>query len=422
LAQFSNEFVSGMVEESRSRRLGDVGPNAPESWIWGSAGNIPHVLLMLYARKGGLDAWRKTVAESLPAAGLRQVACLVCSFMDGKEPFGFVDGISQPKLDWERHREADSSDQLFYTNEAALGEFLLGYPNEYGKYTERPLLAAKDDPWAELWRAEEQPALRDLGRNGSYLVFRQLHQRVHTFWRFLDQMAKGDPAERRYLAEAIVGRRMDGASLVELSREPVPGVGPKPDDIAYNQFTYDGDFFGEHCPVGAHIRRANPRNPDLPGKPQGVLERLGRILGFKSAYIAEDLVASTRFHRLLRRGRKYGTALEPQDAIQNPEADSEERGLYFIALVANISRQFEFVQNAWMIGAKFAGLADESDPLIGNRASTAGCPANGRFSVPQANGVSRRLAGLPQFVTVRGGAYFFLPSIRSLRFLGRLGT
>jgi deferrochelatase/peroxidase EfeB len=423
VAQFSNEFVSGMGgEESRSRRLGDLGGNAPECWSWGGPGKVPHVLLMLYAREGALEVWRESVAATLPTAGLRQVACLVCSFMDGREPFGFADGFSQPKLDWERRREADNPDQLFYSNEATLGEFVLGYPNEYGKYTERPLLSAEDDPWAELWRAEDRPALRDFGRNGCYLVLRHLHQRVHTFWSFLDRQAKGNPTQRKSLAEAMIGRRMDGEALAPLSREPVPGVGPKPSDIAYNQFTYDSDFFGERCPIGAHIRRANPRNADLPGKPEGILERLARVLGFKSAHIAEDLVASTRFHRILRRGRKYGATIESEEAIKNPGADSEERGIYFIGLVANISRQFEFVQNAWMVGSKFAGLAAESDPLLGQRAPVPGCPASDGFSIPQADGLSRRITGLPQFVTVRGGAYFFLPSVRALRYLGRLSA
>jgi deferrochelatase/peroxidase EfeB len=423
VAKFSNEFLSGMAgEESRSRRLGDLGAAAPDSWIWGGRGNLPHVLLMLYAAKDWLQAWRTSVELRLPAAGLRQVLCLVCSFLDGKEPFGFVDGISQPKLDWERKREAGSSDQLFYSNDVALGEFLLGYPNEYGKYTDRPLLSAQDDSWAELSRAEDQAALRDLGRNGSYLVFRQLHQHAQTFWRFLDQKTHGDPVERKKLAEAMVGRKMGGEALAPLSREPIPGVGPKPHDIAYNQFTYDADAFGERCPVGAHIRRANPRNPDLAGNPKGILERLLRVLGFKSAYIGEDLISATRFHRILRRGRKYGTTLEPEEAISSPDADRQERGIYFIALAANISRQFEFVQNAWMMGNKFAGFTAESDPLLGHRARVPGCPATDGFSIPQPNGVNHRITGLPQFVTLRGGAYFFLPSIRALRYLSRLGS
>ena len=422
LAKFSNEFVSGMAgEESRSRRLGDIGADAPARWNWGGPENVPHVLLMLYAAQGGLETWRERVESQLPAAGLRQASCLVCSFLDGKEPFGFVDGISQPKLDWVRKREADSSDQLDYSNDVALGEFVLGYPNEYGKYTERPLLPANDDPWAELWRAEDHPALRDLGRNGSYLVFRQLHQHVQKFWSLLDQKTQGDPGERKKLAESMVGRTMDGQALVALSREPIPGVGPKPNDIAYNQFTYDADAFGERCPVGAHIRRANPRNADLPGKPQGVIARLIKILGFKSAHIGEDLISATRFHRILRRGRKYGTTLAPEEAIGNANADMQERGIYFIGLVANISRQFEFVQNAWMMGTKFAGFTAQSDPLLGNRAPIPGYPATDGFSMPQANGVNQRITGLPQFVAVRGGAYFFLPSIRALRFFSRLG-
>jgi deferrochelatase/peroxidase EfeB len=422
LAKFSNEFLSGMAgEESRSRRLGDVDADAPDRWRWGGAANVPHVLLMLYAAEGGLRSLRESVESTFPEAGLRQMHCLTCSFLDGKEPFGFVDGVSQPKLDWQRQRGADSSDQIDYGNHVALGEFVLGYPNEYGKYTERPLLAAKDDPWAELWRAEEQFALRDLGRNGSYLVLRQLEQDVQGFWKFLDQQTHGDLVESKKLAELMVGRTMKGKPLMPLTRAAIPGVGPRADDIAYNQFTYDADAFGERCPVGAHIRRANPRNADLPGKPQGTFERLLRVVGFKSEHIGEDLIAATRFHRILRRGRKYG-ANEPEEAIDQPRSGNQDCGIYFIALVANISRQFEFVQNAWITGAKFAGFAAESDPLLGNRAKIAGCPPTDGFSIPQANGVNRRITGLPQFVRVRGGAYFFLPSIRALRYLSRLGS
>ena len=171
---------------------------------------------------------------------------------------------------------------------------------------------------------------------------------------------------------------------------------------APNAFTYEGDPRGTQCPLGAHVRRANPRTADLPLGTSGLLARARRTLGFDPSVRAQDLVASTRFHRLLRRGRKY--------------ADGADTGIHFVCVVANIKRQFEFVQSAWIMGSKFAGLDGESDPLLGNRAPTAAGPTDG-FSLPQPDGPDRRLTGLPQFVTVRGGAYFFLPGIRALRYL-----
>ncbi len=102
------------------------------------------------------------------------------------------------------------------------------------------------------------------------------------------------------------------------------------------------------------------------------------MLGFKRSSFRDDLVASTRFHRLLRRGREYGTRLTPQDAL-DPGPAREERGLHFICLVANIARQFEFVQNAWLASAKFAGLSEEGDALLGSRAPLAGDVADGRL-------------------------------------------
>jgi deferrochelatase/peroxidase EfeB len=105
-------------------------------------------------------------------------------------------------------------------------------------------------------------------------------------------------------------------------------------------------------------------------------------------------------------------------ALQSAIADAE-RGLHFVSLGANISRQFEFVQNAWAVSSKFAGLPTETDPLLGNRQPLLSGERTDRFSMPQASGAVRRLEGLPQFVTVRGGAYFFMPGVKALRYIAR---
>jgi deferrochelatase/peroxidase EfeB len=420
---FSPEFITGMTgEDSRSRRLGDIGANAPAQWQWGGPGNVPHLLLMLYAHRERLEAWKQTVLGTLPAAGLSLLHCLNTSELDGYEPFGFPDGISQPQIDWNVERTAAHGDQLAYSNLVAVGEFLLGYPNEYGLYTDRPLVVPRDDPHTTLLPALDHPGMHDLGRHGTYLVFRHLQQDVHGFWQFLDTQAKADPSARRMLAEAMVGRTMEGAPLVPMTDRPIAGVGPDADDVTLNQFTYASDSAGIRCPFGAHIRRANPRNADLPDGTRGIIARVVRILGFGRESIRTDTIASTRFHRLLRRGRKYGTPVAPEEAIQRGQPDGEARGLYFMCINANIGRQFEFVQNAWIMGTKFNGLTEESDPLLGNREPLAACPVTNTFSLPQQYGVRGRLTGMPQFVTVRGGAYFFLPGIRAVRYLASFGS
>ena len=412
---FAAEFVAGMASDAaRARRLGDVGVNDPERWLWGAGERVPHVAVLLYARAGRLPAWEQEI-DAQCAAGFVRIERLSTSGAQLKEPFGFDDGISQPDVDWERERPVRDRDQLEYRNLTCLGEFLLGYPNEYGLYTPRPLLAPQRDPGGLLLRAEDAPDQADVGRNGCYLVIRQLQQDVPGFWRELDRQAGGDPDLRERLAAAMVGRTKDGEPLAAPGGQPVAGVAPMPQSTR-NEFTYRDDPRGLRCPLGAHIRRANPRNADLPPGGRGLLSRLWRMLGFNSAALEQDLIASTRFHRLLRRGRKYGDDAARAAAAATGSPPGAETGIHFICLVANIKRQFEFVQSAWLMGSRFAGLT-ESDPLLGHRLPDAGnCPTDG-FSMPQADGPDRRLSGLPQFVTVRGGAYFFLPGIRALRYL-----
>ncbi|MGH7347399.1 MAG: Dyp-type peroxidase, partial [Candidatus Rokuibacteriota bacterium] len=177
---------------------------------------------------------------------------------------------------------------------------------------------------------------------------------------------------------------------------------------------------GTRCPIGAHVRRANPRSGDYPAGTTGLVSRLLRLLGFGGRGFEDDLVASARFHRVLRRGREYGPGLSPEDALR-PGPD-QDRGLRFICLNANIGRQFEFVQNAWIMGTKFAGLTEERDAIIGSREPIPGCPVTDNFSIPRDGGTARRITGLPAFVTVRGGGYFFLPSVRAVRYLASLRT
>lgn len=417
LRGFSAEFLSGMTgQESRSRRLGDVGANSPRSWKWGRPGDVPHALVMIYAQPGHLDEWTRTIQNGLWSTAFRVTDRLSTSDLGGKEPFGFNDGISQPALDWKRQR-MPREDELEYGNLLSLGEFLLGYPNEYGKYTDRPLVPDDAPSSSILPHAEDQPGKRDFGRNGTFLVFRQLKQDVQGFWCFVDGQRGSDPKARQHLAESMVGRKMDGAPLLPVSAHAIMGVDGKAS--AQNQFTYDSDRDGVRCPFGAHIRRANPRNADLPAS-SGLFGRLMHILGFGNASYRDDVIASTRFHRMIRRGREYGPRLAPDQALAGP-LDTAEHGIHFICIAANILRQFEFVQNSWVMNTKFDALTEQSDPLIGNRAKIAGCPLTDSFVVPQETGVRTRTIGVPQFVTVRGGAYFFLPSIRALRFVATMG-
>ena len=419
IAGFSDEFLSGMSgQESRSRSLGDIGANSPQYWRWGGAGKVPHVLVMLYAQPGRLEAWRQTIQAAPWDAAFEVLDCLPTSNLFGAEPFGFKDGVSQPTLDWKRQR-APHGDQLEYGNLLTLGEFLLGYPNEYGKYTHRPLLGSDTPASSVLPFAEDASDKRDLGRNGAYIVVRQLQQDVRGFWRFLDRQADSDPQARQALAESLVGRRANGDPLLPISAQPIEGIYPK--NAEQNQFVYDSDSDGVRCPFGAHIRRANPRNADLPPGSTGLFRRLLHTLGFGNPKLRDDVVASTRFHRLLRRGREYGPALTAQEAVADvPETG--EHGIHFICIVANILRQFEFVQNAWVMGTKFDAMTEESDPLLGNREAVPGCPFTNTFSIPQQAGLPIRILDVPQFVTVRGGAYFFLPSLSALRYLTAPGA
>jgi deferrochelatase/peroxidase EfeB len=410
---FSPEFVAGMTgSDNRERRLGDVGANSPRHWRWGGDACLPDVLLLLYARPGRLAGWRAEL-EAQYADGLDCVANLPCADLRGAEPFGFADGISQPQPDWERRRTPYDQESEAYSNLSCLGEFVLGYPNEYGNYTDRPLLDPARPAAALLARAEDAPGLADLGRNGSYLVLRQLRQDVDGFWRFLDRQAGGDPVVRQRLAETMVGRTLQGEPLVGRGGEPRAGTGA-PREAGQNDFTYRSDPHGVRCPLGAHIRRVNPRNADLPPGAPGPVSWVLRTLGFDRDALAQDLVSSTRFHRLLRRGREYGAAMAPSQPRNGPGAG--EQGLYFICLNGNLARQFEFVQGAWVAAPRFNGLT-ESDPLLGTRLPGLDASPTDAFSIPQADGPDQRLDGLPQFVQVVGGAYFFLPGIRALRYL-----
>jgi deferrochelatase/peroxidase EfeB len=419
LAGFSDEFLSGMTgQESRSRRLGDVGANSPQYWQWGGWGNEPHVLVMLYAQPGQLESWTQTIQGGEWDRAFEVSDSLPTSNLFGAEPFGFKDGVSQPTLDWKRQRAPDG-DQLEYGNLLTLGEFLLGYPNEYGKYTQRPLLDGDAPASSVLPFAEDAPGRRDLGRNGAYIVLRQLRQDVRGFWRFLDRQTGANPQARQTLADSMVGRRANGDPLLPTATLAIEGIDPKA--AAQNQFTYDSDSDGVRCPFGAHIRRANPRNGDLPPGSTGLFARLLHTLGFGNPRFRDDVIAATRFHRLLRRGREYGPALTQEQAVADGP-DTGEHGIHFLCIVANILRQFEFVQNAWVMATKFDAMTEESDPLLGNRDGVPGCPFTNTFSIPRETGLRTRIMDVPQFVTVRGGAYFFLPSLSALRYLAAIGT
>jgi Dyp-type peroxidase family len=401
LAMLAGEFREGMTgTEHRCRILGDHGESSPDRWRWGGPRNDGiDLLLMLYAVDEA--AMRVLVArqhQDLAAAGLRLVQQLDSLALPARrEHFGFHDGVSQPAIEG-YHLEG------LPANTIAAGEFVLGYENAYGQLTARPTLAPAADPRNLLPPAPDDPSVRDLGMNGSYLVFRQLRQDVHGFWRCLAEKAPGkvpgDVVQSRVaLASKMVGRWPSGAPLVKSPAADNPALA---DD---NDFMYfgSGDPDGLKCPIGSHIRRSNPRDAldPQPGSDRSI--EVGKR------------------HRILRRGRVYGPpvaeSMQPADIMAKPD-DQRERGLYFMCFNTQLGRQFEFIQNTWLNSPKFDGLYEDDDPIAGARGDAWGGPG-GTFTFQQ-EPVRKRVAGLPRFVTVLGGAYFFMPGISAVRYLASL--
>lgn len=443
---FPPAFREGMGTAARSRILGDVDDNAPDHWEWGRDGH--DVALLVYGRSDAAAA--KLEKELLASAKAHGMAPphripLVPVKKPAIEPFGFVDGVSQPIIrgSYQSYRKNDPIHLV------QPGEFILGYPDDRGNFPPEPELSPLLDPESHLPVADRArffgnsivDAPRALGRNGTFLVIRQLEQDVGAFWDYCTAEAKRveprfpQPYEvsREFIAAKLVGRWPDGSSLVRNPYYPFPDEQKKRDARRRARATAkgftaqeaiaamgepvgdetarpdshpageaeripappgagrsgDNDFlFGvedpqaTRCPYGAHIRRANPRDSLAPGS-------------------MEQVSISNR-HRLLRVGRLY-----------QPEK-GRDPGLLFMCLNGDLERQFEFIQQTWLTSPAFHGLVGEQDPLTSNgRVDATG------YMVPTYDGPVR-LKPLKRFVKTLGGGYFFLPSRGLLAWLGGL--
>jgi Dyp-type peroxidase family len=363
LESFAPEFQQGMA--ARADVLGDTGESSPANWEKPIGGPDVHVVFAAIApdsqRLGArLDRAREAL-HGLPGVALiGQQDCHVLPTL--RDAFGFKDGISHPAIEGSGIPGTNPKEEPLKA-----GEFLFGYPDELSGLTVEPM---------------PQPEV--LGKNGTYVVLRKLHQRVAEFRRFLKENSTS-PEEEELLAAKMMGRWRSGAPLALSPERDDPGLGADPQ--RNNDFLYKDDPKGFKTPPGSHIRRVNPRD----------------ALGTGGAMV--------RIHRMLRRGTSYGPPL-PEGVLED---DGVDRGLIFLFIGAHLRRQFEFVQSTWINDGEFIGAAAEKDPITG-----AGNGA-GELTIPRWP-VRRRLQGLPRFVVTRGGQYCFMPGLRALAWLGALDT
>jgi Dyp-type peroxidase family len=405
LCTFPVEFQEGIASPGRSKILGDTEESAPPAWEIGGPHTEPiDAIVIVHARDdSGLEAaceaqiarLARTDGGVVEHGGVRQRGYRPDT---DTEPFGFRDGIAQPAIAGLTGRGVPT------------GEFILGYANHYGVIPPTPLVPIELDRRAVLpgFDSPFHPAgrWRDLGRHGSFLVYRKLEQHVARFWQTLRDEAvrrrgTADPSYMICLASKLVGRWPSGAPLIESPHRDDPRLAMS------NEFLYGEDPDGLACPVGAHIRRAHPRD-DLKPYP-----------GEQSRHMSEA-------HRILRRARVFGSpAFEParhpgaagsadSRAILPLDDDGQARGIHFFCVNASIRSQFEFIQQTWCNNPAFGGLSENKDPIVGDH-GRAGEPQT-RMAIPAGSGTVRT-AALPRFVTVRGGAYLFMPSITALRFI-----
>jgi deferrochelatase/peroxidase EfeB len=430
ISTFPVAFQDGMDASWRARNLGDIGRNDPKEWVWGNEPAVDAILLLYAKEEHIFDAALRQREGDLSRLAHQVVQTIVFTPLskDNKadqneqersgshleqrsvttstrpptpvgqvEAFGFIDGVSQPIIRGTRRWTAERDRNHLVQP----GEIVLGYPDNRNKVPPSPSVLSTDDPDNLLpslagnvdgsrpdFSRPQPTAERDFGRGGTFLVVRQLEQDTAAFRDFVSRTAEnleGDPRapkkledRREWIMAKLVGRWPDGTSLVRYPHEP--GTKRHPSTRPDNDFLFaNDDPDGLRCPFGAHVRRTNPR------------DSLG------SGDTAEQLAISNR-HRILRVGRRYGS-----------QGKFEKEGLFFMCLNADIERQFEFVQQTWTNATSFHGLENEVDCF-----SPAG--RTNRFTIPTARG-PLCLPRMADFVTVKGGGYFFLPGRRALRFL-----
>lgn len=407
---FAREFKEGMngelcAKRERATLLGDTKKNDSANWHWGNRANPVDCLLILFAKRHALaDLCRWLAALPNYKKGFNIIDNIgethpYDAHTPLKEHFGFRDGISQPIIKGLSKNGPNALNP---------GEFFLGYKNQYNSYSPSPFV--DDAPGLTLSNHPVEKTKKDLGKNGTYLVFRQIEQHVETFWKFQTESREEgyNTTEKAItLASKMVGRWPEGQPITMC---PYRQQGLSDEEL--QNFGYRHDPHGIGCPLGAHIRRTNPRDT-LPtqSQPQFSMEVVSK-------------------HRMLRRGRIYGEPLDPDFNVEKmikmcedfeiPDAttlriNKLKRGLYFICLVSDISRQFEFVQNVWANTSTFANLCNEVDPLISPRPTEDQKDCH-EFITPQ-NTIRNRYKGVPEFTTVVGGQYFFMPGITALKYI-----
>ncbi|MGB6939861.1 MAG: peroxidase [Xanthobacteraceae bacterium] len=372
---FPTPFRSGMGSDLRQELLRD---NPRERWRWSDVEDSTdrqtvHILIAQWQLPGEESKMPPPDPDTFT---IRTVENRPNSFRDGKlyEPFGFRDGIAQPVIRGLREDGADSKrvqqDAGVYFEDRLVepGEFVLGYRNGYDELNYCPDVAH----WIQSGRATHPGGRFTL--NGTYLAVRQIQQDVKAFESFEAAISRPGGST---ICEKMMGRSKNGLPLLWKG-----GQNAKVSDSTADAFRYRvEDANGFACPIGAHIRRVNPRDS----------------IGID----VQSSIKSTKLHRLLRRGRPY---------LELAEDDDNREGLFFIACNADLERQFEFLYQLWLRNFRFDDLHHEDDPIVGSPVqpkmfATPGLPSGGEVS-------------LKAFTLTLGGGYFFLPGIKALQFIG----
>lgn len=358
LQSFPEAFRLGMA--ARARQLGDEGVNDPKNWDQPFGKGEIHI---------GVSAFSDSEENRRRILGIAREqfeafsGVSVLAMQDfGAQPgdlnsLGYKDGIDQPAIEGSGVEPLPGQGRPIKA-----GEFIMGYPGEAGFPLPMP-----------------QPDI--LGRNGTYVGFRKYQSRVGAFNRFL-RANGGTEEERELIAAKLVGRWRSGAPLVLEPEVDNPTLGADP--RRNNDFDYSDDPRGRRAPFGCHIRRMNPRDTQL------------------------TRLTDVNLHRLIRRGTTYGPPYDPNELSE--EADEVARGAYFLFISAKAMATIEFLQQEWINDGNFIGLGGERDPIIGLQEEGA------TFTIPR-EPVRRRVHSIETFNVLRGGEYFFMPSLSALKWL-----